>query len=228
MAALEEFKRRLPQDWLIPFCAARGYSHEGFDGRAVEKLSAVDAADFMQAIDSGLVRHRDGTMSANQSKAKEQIFTQGLKDSVPRKVTLWLEPIITIAGLMRLHRDFQWPANRLGLQSKYPWAFDLVGYSSEDPVAEHLVCEVKKTVREVDVLLEKMLKHLNTPARLEHEFKAAEKNAFKKVLALRTSAAKVFWALGPNGYSKVFYVVRDENGVIDLRRADISALLAST
>lgn len=61
----------------------------------------------MQAVDYGLVQHRDGTFLAPHSSAKEQIFWQCVQSSVPRKVTLSLEPIISIAGLMRLHRDFR-------------------------------------------------------------------------------------------------------------------------
>jgi len=181
----------------------------------------------MQAVDSGLVHHHGGTFSAAQSKAKEQIFWQGAKNSVPRKVTLWLEPIITIAGLMRLHRDYLWSANQLGLQSK-TWAFDLVGYAAEDLSTEHLVCEVKKTEHEVDTLLELMHKHLNTPTEMEREFKAAERNAFKKVLALRKSASKVFWALGPNDYGFVFNIIRSQHGAVGLHATDKSALAAST
>ncbi len=227
MSSLQEFKARLPQEWLIPFCTARGYSHEGFDGHRLNELSEVDAADFMQAVDCGLVHHSDGTFLAAQSKAKEQIFWEGAKSIVPRKVTLWLEPIITIAGLMRLHRNFHWNKDQLGLQSK-TWAFDFVGYAANDLSNEQLVCEVKKTEQEVKTLLELMHKHLGTPAEREHEFKAAERNAFKKVLALRKSASKVFWALGPNGYGYVFNIIRGQDGVVAIRVADEAALLAST
>lgn len=226
MSALEQFKTRLPKEWLVPFCKTRGYSTEGLDGRGLDKLSAVDATDFMEAIDCGLVDHRDGTFLASQSKAREQIFWECEKSSVPRKLTLWLEPIITIAGLMRLKRDFLWEGNRLGLQSK-TWAFDLVGYTANNSSIEHLVCEVKKTEREVDTLLELMHKNLSTPAEKEHEFKSVERNAFKKVLALRSSASKTFWALGPNDYGYVFNIVGSPDELIALHPADKSALFAS-
>lgn len=222
MDALDEFKSRLPNAWLIPFCHARGYSHDGFDGEAVGKLSAADAHDFMQAIDLGLVAHRGGFFSAPRSKAKEQIFWQGPRDSVPRKVTLWLEPIITIAGLLRLHRDFNWPSEQLGLQSR-TWAFDLVAYDATLE-SEAIACEVKKTEHEIEMLLYFMHRHLDTPARAEPRLKAAERNAFKKVLALRESACTVFWALGPDRYGHVFNVSRNRHGSIALSCADGSAL----
>lgn len=222
MDAVGEFKRRLQQEWLVPFCLARGYTHAGFDGKAIGNLAAIDAADFMQAIDDSLISHKDGIFSAAQSKAKEQIFWQGARDSVPRKVTLWLEPIITMAGLMRLHRDFQWPTRHLGLQSK-SWAFDLVAYDA-NLSSESLVCEVKKAAHEVDVLLKFMEQHLNTPAEAPSIFKGAERNAFKKVVELRKSTATVFWALGPNRYGYVFDVIRSHANSVSLRPTTESAL----
>lgn len=225
MSALNEFRTRLSNEWLIPFCNARGYTHDGFDGNSIEKLSSIDAQDFMQTIDSGLVIHDKGIFSAACSKAKEQLFWQGARSSIPRKVTLWLEPIITIAGLMRLHRDFGWDANRLGMQSQN-WAFDLVGYH-EDLTTELLVCEVKKTEREVDKLLEMMEKHAGTPAEAESEFTGAERNAFKKVLALRQSKCFLFWALGPNRYGHVFKVKRNDDGSVNLHQISEPSLTFS-
>lgn len=224
MGAVDEFKRRLEREWLVPFCNKRGYSHEGFDGKAIGNLRSADASDFMLAIDSGLVTHDGGVFRAARSEADEQIFSQGAKDSVPRKVTLWLEPIITMAGLLRLQRDFLWPASQLGLQSR-TWAFDLVAYDA-DLSTERLVCEVKKTEQEVDTLLRLMERHLDTPASAISEFKSTERNAFKKVLALRESASSVFWALGPGGYGHVFKVIRDRGRLLGLERAAESLLKA--
>jgi len=222
MSALDEFKNRLSSEWLIPFCNARGFSHEGFNTNTIENLSEADAHDFMQAIDNGLVIHDKGIFTSGCSKAKEQIFWEGARSSVPRKVTLWLEPIITIAGLIRLHRDFGWDAKRLGMQSQ-TWAFDLVGYQ-EDLITELLICEVKKTQRELDKLLDFMKKHASTPAEAESELKGAERNAFKKVLALRQSESSVFWALGPNRYGRVFKVQRDDIGSVSLHHMNESEL----
>jgi hypothetical protein len=129
-----------------------------------------------------------------------------------------------MAGLLRLQRDYLWPASQLGLQSR-TWAFDLVAYDA-DLRTERLVCEVKKTEREVDDLLTFMERHLDTPAPAISELKSAERNAFKKVLALRESASSVFWALGPNGYGHVFDVVRDRGRLLRLDRAAESLLKA--
>lgn len=226
MPALEEFKSRLSSDWLIPFCSAKGYPHDGFVVSSLEKLSSTDARDFMEAIDSDLVLHHQGIFTAARSKAKEQIFWQCARTSVPRKITLWLEPIITIAGLMRLHRDFGWASNRLGMQSK-TWAFDLVGYE-EDLKTELLVCEVKKTEREVDKLLELMEKHASTPAEAKSNLRGTERNALKKVVGLRQSTSTMFWALGPNRYGHVFHILRSPAGIISLHPTGESALSLKT
>lgn len=197
----------------------------GFVQSSVNHLSHLDAADFMQAVDSGLVTHQDGVFLAPQSKAKEQIFWQGLKSREPRKVTLWLEPIITIAGLMRLSRDFHWSNSLLGLQSK-TWEFDLVGYESQDFEGEYLVCEVKKSQKEIDGLLNWMSYHLHTAEDKQLEMKGSEKNAFRKVLALRKSDCPIFWALGPSRYSKVFHVIRSQEREVRLEPADDTSLFA--
>ena len=225
MSVLDEFKNRLPNDWLIPFCSSRGLSREGFIDTSLKKLSAIDARDFMQAIDNGFVHHHNGTFTAACSKVKEQIFFHGSKKSVPREVHLWLEPIITMAGLTRLVRDFGWPAYRLGMQSQ-TWAFDLVAYD-EDQKTELLACEVKKTEKEVDKLLELMEKHAGTSAEAASELKGPEKNAVKKVSGLPQSVSTIFWVLGPNRYGKVFNVLRTPDGRVTLHSTDESALVFS-
>lgn len=123
-----------------------------------------------------------------------------------------------------MHRDFDWGLNRLGMQS-HSWAFDLVGYA-DDYSTELLVCEVKKSEREIDNFLKLMEIHLKAPA--ETDFKGAERNAFKKVLALRQSKCSIFWALGPNGYSHVFNVIRDSPNSFYLEATSESALSQPT
>ena len=225
MIEVAKFNQRFTHDWLVPFCTTRGYSQDGFYGRGAASLSENDARDFMESVDHGLVVHQGGFFTAPQSKAKEQIFWEGDKQSVPRKITLWLEPIITIGALRRLQRDFGWTVDFLGLQSK-TWAFDLVAYKPTDINAEHLVCEVKKSARELDLLINFMLKHLNSASNIEQTFKGAERNAFKKVMALRSSESKVFWALGPNRYGYVFTLLRCPNNTLQLLPADEFALQA--
>src|SRR5690606_30736031 len=122
------FKDRLIDEWLAPFCERHGYAMGGFVGASVEKLDPIDASDFLSAIDEGLVVHDRGIFRAPCSKATEQIFWQGDKKSSPRRISLWLEPIITMAGLFRLYAKYGWPKSQLGMQSR-TWAFDLVAYT---------------------------------------------------------------------------------------------------
>src|SRR5262245_22970384 len=123
MTDLAEFTRRLRQDWLPAFCKPRHYSEEGFAESSIGGLDPADARDFLTALDHGLVEHKDGVFTAPCSKAKEQIFWEyGPKLVSPRPINLWIEPIITIAGLARLCGEFGWPRSQLGMQSK-TWAF---------------------------------------------------------------------------------------------------------
>lgn len=224
MNEITKFNHRLTQEWLVPFCLAKGLTHEGFDGQAAERLSENDARDFMESLDYGLVtNHQSGRFVAPQSKATESIFWECSKKSVPRKITLWLEPIITMGALRRLQRDFGWTREFLGLQSK-TWAFDLVAYSPKDQNLEYLVCEVKKSVKEIDSLLIFMMKHLDSPSSIENTLKGSERNAFRKIMALRDSSCEVFWALGPNSYGFIYKVLRGNNNSVELLPADESAL----
>jgi Icc-related predicted phosphoesterase len=102
-----------------------------------------------------------------------------------------------------LHLDFEWPSEHIGTQSA-DWAFDVVAYfpgSDEEAVAG----EVKKTVSEVDQLIELMKMHgeLSTA---EAPRSGKQRNAFKKVAALRARKAPVLWVLGPGAYERVFNV----------------------
>lgn len=224
MSALETFKTRMGREFLEPFCNSphRNLSTEGFVASSIDKLDPRDAADFLAAIDEKLVSHADGFFFAPCSKAKEQIFWTGSKSTSPTRLTLWLEPIITMAGLLRLYRDYGWPLSSLGMQSR-TWAFDLVGYAAnrEDEV---LACEVKKTVREIDALIDFMRHQGSEHSRMLSEMKGGERNAFKKVLALRESRAPRFWALGPGGFGYVFNVEYGTAGEVFLKAADESAL----
>lgn len=106
MSAIDEFKHRLHREWLEPFCVKRGYLTDGFVSSSIEKLSEADARDFMNAIDQGLVMYQHGALTATCSKAKEDIFWEGLKSVSPRKIILWFEPLFTMAGLWRMQQRF--------------------------------------------------------------------------------------------------------------------------
>ena len=220
---MDEFRKRLHKEWLIPFCKRYGYSDSGFLGQSVDKLDPIDAADFLAAVDDELVVHEDGIFRAPCSKANEQIFWQWDTKQIPVKISLWREPIITMAGLARLHRNFGWPRALLGMQSK-SWAFDLVAYSLNQS-EELIACEVKKSWVEVEKLVFLMQKHQFSSDDAISNVSGSERNAFKKVIGLRSSKPPVFWALGPKDQSMVFRMEYDANGGVFFNLADEHALL---
>lgn len=222
MAALDEFRERMHNEWLAQFCDTRGYGNGGFVWSSLEKLSEADARDFMDAVDSGLVTHQAGVFRAACSRANEYLFWEGAASVSPRRLTLWLEPVITIAGLRRMQHNFGWPAERLGAQS-VSYAFDFVGYHA-DQRTDLVSCEAKPTRKAVDLLIAHMHKHAATPKEALKYCRPAEVNALKKVIALRESSSHTFWALGPNGYGHVFAVSRSSSGEVMLTPTTESAL----
>lgn len=222
MAALDEFRERILNEWLAPFCDSRGYEHGGFVWSSLDKLSETDARDFMDAVDSGLVTHQAGAFRAACSRASEYLFWEGAASVSPRRLTLWLEPVITIAGLRRMQHTFGWPPEQLGAQS-VSYAFDFVGYHA-DQRTELVSCEAKPTRKAVDLLVAHMQKHAATPKKELKDCRPTEVNALKKVIALRESSSRTFWALGPDGYGHVFTVSRSSIGEVILTLTNESAL----
>tara|TARA_R110002096_G_scaffold34422_9_gene98321 strand:- start:375 stop:758 length:384 start_codon:yes stop_codon:yes gene_type:complete len=125
--------------------------------------------------------------------------------------------------LARLHHDHGWPVDRLGTQS-FDGAFDTVAYTVGHR-NEHVAGEVKKARREVDDLVAYMAEYGADPSAPEPD-KSQQKrrNAFRKLAALRDRNAPVFWALGPDGYSKAFLPRYLDSGVVELNEAGSSAL----
>lgn len=222
MTALAGFKDRMLYEWLAPFCDRRGYEHGGLVWSSLDKLSEVDARDFMDAVDSGLVTHQAGVFRAACSRANEYLFWEGAASTTPRRLTLWLEPVITIAGLWRMQHKFGWPSEQLGAQSA-SYAFDFVGYQA-DQRTELVSCEAKPTRKAVDLLIAHMQKHAASPKEALKDCRPAEVNALKKVIALRESSCHTFWALGPDGYGHVFAVSRSAAGEVVLTPTNESAL----
>lgn len=162
----EAFEYRILNDLLPAFCnhphrSAKNYHVSGFKPN-FSAIDDIDAENFLKAMDAGLVspverRRRAPLYEAPQSRAGEQLFWEHDKNAIPRPLTLWIEPIITIATLSTLHFDFGWPRELLGTQS-VDWAFDVAAYVASDLENEYIACEVKKTVEEVDRLVESMRK----------------------------------------------------------------------
>ena len=137
-----------------------------------------------------------------QSKTFEVIFWEHSTKVLPRPITLWLEPVITIAAVARLCLDYSWPIDCLGMQSK-DWAFDVMAFRPGNCTSEYIAGEIKPTAQRLNTLLS----NLERCCANEHEPSCASgvrKNAHMKWVALQSRHPPVFWALGPGGDSRVF------------------------
>lgn len=209
MTEIVNFRKMLYSDWLPSFCDARSpeFNVAGFVEDSLTKVSDFDAKWFLYAMESGLVIEKDGFFTAPMSKAKEQIFWEGNRGESIRKLFLWAEPVITIGACGRLVSEFGWPNELIGAQSKKPWPFDLVCYGNMSK-KEVVVCEVKKQTKEIDALLKHMTSFCGQPPLEGEPENKVEQNAYRKIVGIRKSWPRWFWALGPNGYSELFEIVR--------------------
>lgn len=207
------FRQILDSELLPQFCGdeRRQYEQSGFR-RDSFTISDVDAADFVRAWKEGLMRQqKPGLYRAARSAASEQFFWSGPRDQVPRSFTLWVEPVITVAALARLHFNFRWPVDHIGTQS-WDGAFDVMAFR---PGCDSIAGEIKKSIPEITQLLELMQRFGRDPqAAMPSAGKA--RNAYKKIVALRARRAPVFWAVGPGGYNTVYRVEYGVDGTVDL------------
>lgn len=202
---------------LIPeFCgdSSRGCTIAGFRQESA-KVGAFDAAWFVRGFEAGLIEHCGrGLYRGPNSSAKEQFFWEGPRAEVPRRFSLWKEPVITIGALARLHFEFGWPKALLGTQS-VDFAFDVVALHPR-AAGEAVAGEVKKSVKELEELIRWMQALRLPPEMLEPPSQPKAINAYKKVAALRARRAPVFWAVGPDGLSHVFKPTYGEQGEVNL------------
>lgn len=222
MSPLDEFNA-LVIDRLVPeFCSdpSRCMQVLGFVP-ASNRTTEIDAADFLRAWNAGLCVHQGrGQYLVGQARVHEQFFWSGTKQAENRSFTLWMEPIITVAAIGRLHLDFLWPVASVGSQSK-DWAFDIVAKKSDSSLC--IVGEVKKSRVEVDDLIGLMVSFAGDPsAQLPGPGKM--RNAFKKVASLRAYPADLLWIVGPDRYEFVFEVRQSEGGAIGFAPVSLDAL----
>jgi hypothetical protein len=214
----QEFWHRLRAEWLPAYCndSGRCYAAEGFRADA-KQVTDADARDFLRALDLKVVSvDGGGRFRMPQSKTHEVIFWEHSTLITPRPITLWLEPIVTIAAIARLHLDYGWPKECLGMQSQDS-AFDLMAFKPPDFENEHIAGEVKDSARQ----LYRLLEHMNQCcAEGDSECSAPKirKNAHRKVAGLKRCRAPIFWALGPGGDSRVFQVSYGNDGSIALKQ----------
>lgn len=221
--ASKRFEDRILTDLLPEFCAdpARRYDLAGFRPD-FDKVVEVDGEDFLGGLDAGLVTLVGRLYQAPRSRAGEQFFWEHERSITPRPITLWLEPIITVAALARLHLDLGWPKELLGTQS-VDWAFDVAAYREADPENEHVAGEVKKTTREADRLIEMMQTFGATAP--DEAIAGPGRNAYRKVKGLRARRAPLLWVVGPGGYGRVFNVHYSGEWQVELEEATARELL---
>jgi hypothetical protein len=221
---LQAFKDRIVGDLLPTFCddPSRGWGCGGFK-EDWKNITEIDAADFLLALDAGLIEHQGhGLYRAPRSLATEQFFWSGKKSISPRPVTLWVEPIITVAALSRLHFKWGWPKKLIGTQSQ-KWEFDVTAYRGSD-LNEYVACEVKKTVAEQDQLVELMQRFSTDRDAGDALMSSKEINAFRKLKGLQARHASIFWALGPNDANKVYRMTYTDRGAVIFKSASDEAL----
>ncbi len=224
---LRRFMNLLEQTLIPDFCSSSARNVKPSEFRAnLTRLSEIDMADFLRGWEAQLLPHiGDGLYRAPQSGASEQFFSLGRKANAPRTFTLWIEPIITLGVLARMHLDFGWPKALIGNHTKGDWAFDVFGYRSESDPRLLIACEVKKSREEMDSLIGYMQSFGRQPSLSSVDLKSAGKNAFRKVKALRGHTPGIFWAVGPNRYEKVFSVQYSEGDVIDFEPISRQSLM---
>lgn len=187
---------------LPAFCRHYGYDSGGFKEDTIDRVGEHDALWFLSALEARAVVHNEPFFDSARAGARCQIFWQGLKATRPRPITIWHEPVITVGAAGRLCRDFGWPSDLIGLESKGNWAFDLMAYG--DAGEARIACEIKKAVRELDEMLAAMERYMVEPPLIEEPAQSTHRNAYRKVKGLREFRPSFFWAVGPGGYEKVF------------------------
>lgn len=217
MDILEQFSDRVIHDWLPKYCgdAARNYPLEGFRLSSIG-VDVEDARCCMLAIDSGVVIDTGGgRYLAAKSFAVEVLFWEGQKAKHPRPITLWHEPVITMAALARLHLEYGWPKELLGMQSK-GWAFDLAAYGPASSDHPRILAEVKKSNAEMRRLARDLFALSTLPAFESHDSCGVLENSVKKWRGLLSARPNILWLIGPARAGMVYHVSYPSPGHVKL------------
>lgn len=201
-------RERIHRELLPNFCndSRRQHSTKGFKDSSI-KISEYDATNFLRALDHEIVFDQGGGRYYSAKKgASTQIFWTGLRSKQPRPLTLWIESIIAIGTIARLALDYNWPIASLCLEPN-DWAFDLAAFRHPTDGNEWIGVEIKKSSKELDSLI-RDLQLLSTRSPLDPPSREYSMNSFKKWNAITRRRVPFFWAVGPNGYSRLFELDR--------------------
>jgi hypothetical protein len=203
---LIEFSDRLWNEWLPTYChdPKRGFALAGYKASS-NKVTPVDAWDFLRALDSHVVEdcgggryrlNKRGRRNHLLGRAKGQITTANyVVDGASHhdRVGGALAPRLRLAT--ELLGD--------GVAQR---AVRFHAFLSEASATEHIAGEVKNSVKGLDLLLENLVKTCRDPALQMATATAAQVNAYRKWEGLCRSRAPLFWAVGPGGVSHLFQV----------------------
>ena len=220
----ESFRARIMDELLPEICdyPDSPWRREGFR-EDWSKIHELDALDFIRGMDAEILRPLGkGAYRAPKSLASEYFFWEGSKDVSPRPLTLWIEPIITVAVLARLHLDLRWPKNLIGTQS-LNWEFDVTAYPTLGSTSEFISCEVKKTISELEYLVAEMINLAANDAKESEVTSQKQLNAYRNLDGLRSRQAPFFWAVGPGGANHVFRMNYDA-GKVRFEQAELDVL----
>lgn len=206
VSALEEFWELVNGELLPAYLIDCGYDPDGF--RLDEKeVAESDAEWFLAGLGSGLVEQLPkGELWLPGSPFRTTIFWEGAKAVSPRRISLFVEGLITVATAARLHLVYGWPKWSLGFESS-DYAFDLVG---RVPLRRHewLATEAKSASEDVRRLIRGVEA---CGAKGTHDdcltAKPFVKNAHRKWSGLVRSKAPVFFVCGPEREWHVYHVI---------------------
>ncbi|MBY0611876.1 MAG: hypothetical protein K2P80_06795 [Beijerinckiaceae bacterium] len=189
-------------------------------GKKYEKLTLIgdwsnvhekDAENFLGALDLELITHKGkGHYKAPKSSAASIFLNTTSNGFSIRK-----EDIVAVGSLYRLHTEFGWPKNLLGLEYD-TWAFDLIAKEPGGASNVFLAGEVKNDLKDLERLETYLREHAQTTT-------VDSSNSGKKLAGIRRLKPTILWLIGPNLASKTFKVVHTGYR-FDLNRIPLSAL----
>jgi hypothetical protein len=222
----DKFMRRLQEEWLPAYCNDPGrlYSIEGYRAKH-DNLTENDAKDFLRALDNSVAAFGDRErLRMAHGHASETLFWEHERNIVPRPITLWLETVITVAVGARLHLNYGWPIASLGMQSKDS-AFDVMAFRPPDFTNEHVAVEVKKSSRELNLLMQNLTRCCIGDHDTGCQTNATRVNAHRKWIAISSRRPKFFWAVGPSPDSRLYKVYyADHAQTITLQPVELDKL----
>ena len=157
------------------------------------------AADALRAVDEGLVEIRDGREIVwPHCGARPLLIDQGERKSTPRRISVRVEDVLTLAALYELVERRGWPRDHVWLEPKIGrgWPLDLAVRQGPGPAAQMVIAAEAKSS---DALANKLVTEVREcGARGEHDEGACGKrNSHRKYRALVAESPCVFLVLSP-------------------------------